>query len=368
MNRRCSHCGHNGHNSRTCPDRGVKLFGVRLTTDEPMRKSLSMGNLPLTPEQSESGAAEDGYVSDGLVQNSRERKKGFSGILFRLSGISVGIDLTILRQYLIYICVFTGVPWTEEEHKMFLLGLHKLGKGDWRGISRNFVTSRTPTQVASHAQKYFLRQSNLNKRKRRSSLFDISTDSMEDCYQGIPELSPVMHDLSLGQNSSLTSGNFFETGGAPPNLAASVGAFSVPPLAASRPVIPPCLSLGMYRLDKSDDGERARYEAKYSSLNEAERQESGGYSNPTSHYSFTLPFWPDLATKASKIIKPSAPTSPSMEARESIENSGLSLSIAPPSVDPPAPHNTVNLDQSNSRRSAFRSSNLDSSSNAISVV
>jgi hypothetical protein len=35
------------------------------------------------------------------------------------------------------------------------------------------VLSRTPTQVASHAQKYFIRQNNLNKRKRRSSLFDI---------------------------------------------------------------------------------------------------------------------------------------------------------------------------------------------------
>jgi hypothetical protein len=46
-------------------------------------------------------------------------------------------------------------------------------QGDWRGISRHFVHSRTPTQVASHAQKYFIRQNNLNKRKRRSSLFDI---------------------------------------------------------------------------------------------------------------------------------------------------------------------------------------------------
>jgi SHAQKYF class myb-like DNA-binding protein len=53
----------------------------------------------------------------------------------------------------------TGVPWTEEEHRRFLLGLQKLGKGDWRGISHNFVVSRTPTQVASHAQKYFIRQS-----------------------------------------------------------------------------------------------------------------------------------------------------------------------------------------------------------------
>ncbi|KAK4350001.1 hypothetical protein RND71_029314 [Anisodus tanguticus] len=51
-----------------------------------------------------------------------------------------------------------GIPWTEEEHRLFLLGLDKFGKGDWRSISRNFVISRTPTQVASHAQKYFIRQ------------------------------------------------------------------------------------------------------------------------------------------------------------------------------------------------------------------
>lgn len=35
------------------------------------------------------------------------------------------------------------------------MGLKKHGKGDWRNISRNYVISRTPTQVARHAQKYF---------------------------------------------------------------------------------------------------------------------------------------------------------------------------------------------------------------------
>ncbi|KAI4303269.1 hypothetical protein MLD38_038919 [Melastoma candidum] len=172
MTRKCSHCSHNGHNSRTCPNKGVKLFGVRLT-DGSIRKSASMGSLshysvsgsglsagsggggsggnyPGSPGDVTPEHAADGYASEDGVpgSSSRERKK--------------------------------GVPWTEEEHRMFLLGLQKLGKGDWRGISRNYVVTRTPTQVASHAQKYFIRQSNVSRRKRRSSLFDIVAEETGD--------------------------------------------------------------------------------------------------------------------------------------------------------------------------------------------
>lgn len=145
-----------------------------------MRKAVSMGNLtsynsaspqPCMPEQSESGDRH-GYVSDSLLQKSgslRERKK--------------------------------GVPWTEDEHRMFLDGLQKLGKGDWRGISRSFVPNRTPTQVASHAQKHFLRQSNLNKSKRRSSLFDIiSTNTVplnNTSSAATVELNPTSPKMSF---------------------------------------------------------------------------------------------------------------------------------------------------------------------------
>jgi len=80
-----------------------------------------------------------------------------------------------------------GIPWSEEEHRLFLMGLAKFGKGDWRSISRNFVISRTPTQVASHAQKYFIRLNSLNKKdKRRSSIHDITSVQNTQAHASAP--------------------------------------------------------------------------------------------------------------------------------------------------------------------------------------
>jgi len=198
MSRSCSQCGNNGHNSRTCPteasvsvsaaggEKGIMLFGVRVTeapsSSSSFRKSVSMNNLSQFDYAAhDSNPVDDGgYASDDVVHASvrnRERKR--------------------------------GTPWTEEEHRLFLTGLHNVGKGDWRGISRNFVKTRTPTQVASHAQKYFLRRTNQNRRRRRSSLFDIAPDPITEEQTSLKLIRPIpippsrkMADLNLSKKTS----------------------------------------------------------------------------------------------------------------------------------------------------------------------
>jgi SHAQKYF class myb-like DNA-binding protein len=46
------------------------------------------------------------------------------------------------------------------KNRLFERGLKRFGKGDWRSISRHFMESKSPSQFASHAQKYFLRLEN----------------------------------------------------------------------------------------------------------------------------------------------------------------------------------------------------------------
>ncbi|KAH6792784.1 hypothetical protein C2S52_003261 [Perilla frutescens var. hirtella] len=173
--RKCVHCGlDDGDNIRTC-QKGcteIKLFGVQIgvSTDDgdggdrsaaagssSIRKSKSMGHLDeCIRENAVTAADESGYLTDGLHYSKSHDKK-------------------------------RGKPWSEEEHRSFLEGLNKLGKGDWKGISSKFVPSRKSSQVASHAQKYFNRvnMTAANKKRRRASVFDISpTHNQNQPLQG----------------------------------------------------------------------------------------------------------------------------------------------------------------------------------------
>ncbi|XP_061953341.1 transcription factor MYB1R1-like [Populus nigra] len=204
----------------------IRLFGVRVVVDN-FRRNVSLNDVTeyqyykeMTPntnndnnnEEEDAGAAVSGYMSaDDTVHRSSsasgrrsERKR--------------------------------GMPWTEEEHRRFLFGLQKVGKGDWRGISRNFVKTRNPTQVASHAQKHFLRLNNVNRRRRRTSLFDITADTLTS----LPKEEQQAHRQDSNINNHASPSNPLPP---PPLQANSITNFSGVPSTPIRTVNPSVLPL-----------------------------------------------------------------------------------------------------------------------------
>lgn len=110
--------------------------------------------------------------------------------------------------------------WTEEEHRLFLLGLDRCsGKRKWKQISQQYVVSRTSIQVASHAQKHFIGNGIPLKERRRRSINDTTLKDMDTNvtpHMNQPNLVPTLisnfafrsHEMQQIQNMPQQSNSY----------------------------------------------------------------------------------------------------------------------------------------------------------------
>ncbi|XP_057982202.1 transcription factor MYB1R1-like [Malania oleifera] len=191
---------------------GVMLFGVRVVEGDSfgkrnIKKKRASKNGILRLEQRHdfgAGIAARSPSDDGAAASDgrRERKRGL-------------------------------IPWTEEEHGLFLLGMQKLGRGKWTGISRTFVKTRTPGQISSHAQYYFRWLNNCDGRRgRRNRIYDSAAEEEEKKGQRQTEstTSPLELTLGVGRFHTLCRSKEEKKGTAPHMIlfgGSSTGRFSL---------------------------------------------------------------------------------------------------------------------------------------------
>ena len=73
-------------------------------------------------------------------------------------------------------------------------GIEKEGMGAWKIISENYVTTKTTIQLASHAQKFKVRNTKTHEQKRRTSINDISLDLKPN--QSVLDSEDLQHHTS----------------------------------------------------------------------------------------------------------------------------------------------------------------------------
>ena len=176
-------CGFMNQHNRPCQRIGKCPFHDRMKQDKPLSTTsdgIISAQDSIEPEQYTSTQT----LKDKKKQEKKSQKKTDSTLKeSTIQQVSINKG-EVVPQVVAPIAIedkpATKKPykqgWTKDEHIRFLKGLEQHGKGSWKEISL-IVGTRTPTQIQSHAQKYFLRQKQEKKNKR--SIHDFTMDDMK---------------------------------------------------------------------------------------------------------------------------------------------------------------------------------------------
>jgi len=83
--------------------------------------------------------------------------------------------------------------WTEDEHKRFVAAIRKFGPKDVKAISKA-VRTRTPVQVRTHAQKYFLKIARDRKKQEVSDSTEGTEASLEGSHAYLSSCDMLLDD------------------------------------------------------------------------------------------------------------------------------------------------------------------------------
>lgn len=85
-------------------------------------------------------------------------------------------------------------PWTSEEDTLFLQGIKHYGRGNWKAIAENYVTTRNALQIKNHARLVFRTEKSSVEKKPKSSSSSTSKPHVDSSSVEVVKLVPTGED------------------------------------------------------------------------------------------------------------------------------------------------------------------------------